>query len=1006
MKRTYLYFLTLITWLMPALLHAATAVWSPTWSLDEATEHVSYEDHSTNCPNNCYFMDDVENGFLYYLYDEDNPNITNTPDNPGYLNVKYFLKDKVVLEKGASYTFSLKVMTRWTYRNLRNAKVRVQLRDGTTSSAKVLRELGDIDINFNSDGSAQTKSLDFGSAPAGGYICLTLMGELIGTIYTVELSDFSIVKGAVSPPVITKQPTMSPNIDVDNVPTLSVTATGENLKYRWYYKRTDSGWTDSYCESSSFTPSVFYPSYKYKCVVSNAAGDKETVPVTVESITLHGTEYPAKSGKYYTTVVSAEDFTLDEHTVAYKAVANVAKNVLNLVHVRQEDPCIPNKRASKGLILESTKRDIVLSVPTVQKYTTTYDDNALTDYLSYNKATSYVLGVRNGKLAMYPGTEASIPVYTACYNGDKSSTEHPESIALVFPAQCTVTFDKNADDATGTMADQRLFDDGNTMLSANSFTRPSYNFLGWSTAPNGKVEYTDKQQLTSIPTVTGKTITLYAQWQEIFLSIGNTDDWTNFCNYVANTNNGINAKLTADVSGVTVMVGSEARPYTGKFDGQGHKLTINYERKDEPFTAPFQWTKGATIKNLTVEGKIITPRKFAASIVGMNSDGSTKRTVLERCVSNVIIQSEINGDGSHGGLVGVSNQDMVIESCAFNGAINNGPNYKTQWCGGFVGWSNGTAYISNSLLNATFDMSADGSNTFVRKNAKLVNCYYVNALGSVPAGATQIASDKCKNGEALELLGANWAQTLGSDEAPAPYLESKKETPNYIYNDGTGWVCEDFRMENKADVNIGLDFTAKTLSYNRPFTIDDGYYTVYAPFAIPTTNGKLYACTGINADKSEAAFSEITTPEANTAYIFKPATTQLSLGNNVEVKKTSGLPTATGCLRGVYSLLTFTDDNKADCYGYAAEVKDGYEAGAFVKFGTGATVPSGRAYIYAPDASGAKRLNVIIEGETTAITIPVVGNNDETPAYNLSGQRVGNGYKGIVICNGKKTVRK
>ena len=47
MKRTYLYFLTLITWLMPALLHAA--VWSPTWSLDEATEHVSYEDHSTNC---------------------------------------------------------------------------------------------------------------------------------------------------------------------------------------------------------------------------------------------------------------------------------------------------------------------------------------------------------------------------------------------------------------------------------------------------------------------------------------------------------------------------------------------------------------------------------------------------------------------------------------------------------------------------------------------------------------------------------------------------------------------------------------------------------------------------------------------------------------------------------------------------------------------------------------------------------------------------------------------
>lgn len=62
------------------------------------------------------------------------------------------------------------------------------------------------------------------------------------------------------------------------------------------------------------------------------------------------------------------------------------------------------------------------------------------------------------------------------------------------------------------------------------------------------------------------------------------------------------------------MAGTASKPYTGTFDGQGHTLTINYETRDEDCTAPFRYTKDATIKDLTVEGKITTSKEFAARL--------------------------------------------------------------------------------------------------------------------------------------------------------------------------------------------------------------------------------------------------------------------------------------------------------------------------------------------------------------------------------------------------------
>lgn len=50
-------------------------------------------------------------------------------------------------------------------------------------------------------------------------------------------------------------------------------------------------------------------------------------------------------------------------------------------------------------------------------------------------------------------------------------------------------------------------------LTANSFTKTNYKFLGWSTSSTGEVVYKDKASIENLSN-TATTITLYAVWQQ------------------------------------------------------------------------------------------------------------------------------------------------------------------------------------------------------------------------------------------------------------------------------------------------------------------------------------------------------------------------------------------------------------------------------------------------------------------------------------------------------------
>ena len=75
-----------------------------------------------------------------------------------------------------------------------------------------------------------------------------------------------------------------------------------------------------------------------------------------------------------------------------------------------------------------------------------------------------------------------------------------------------VSFSKNANSATGTMADEIFFSSTAQPLSLCSFSLTGYNYLGWNTEADGSgTSYSDGQSIT----VTND-MTLFAQWGKIY----------------------------------------------------------------------------------------------------------------------------------------------------------------------------------------------------------------------------------------------------------------------------------------------------------------------------------------------------------------------------------------------------------------------------------------------------------------------------------------------------------
>ena len=214
-----------------------------------------------------------------------------------------------------------------------------------------------------------------------------------------------------------------------------------------------------------------------------------------------------------------------------------------------------------------------------------------------------------------------------------------------------------------------------------------------------------------------------------YLVINNALDWLRFKDAIeaAKGQTDVYAILNTDIS-INQSVGTPSNPFRGIFNGNGYTLNVNLNDR-----APFYAVSDATIQDLTVSGTITSSSKFAGGLIG--EIPSDKHATVDHCIIKTYIVSQVDGDGSTGGLVGLMSKSakVTIKNSSFEGAFQS---EKSHSNGGFIGVALASCDIkmSNCLFApVTLPFNTTGCATFARKDntatMTLDNCYYTLSYG-------------------------------------------------------------------------------------------------------------------------------------------------------------------------------------------------------------------------------------------------------------------------------------
>ncbi|WP_454897596.1 peptidase M26 [Alloprevotella tannerae] len=543
--------------------------------------------------------------------------------------------------------------------------------------------------------------------------------------------------------------------------------------------------------------------------------------------------------------------------------------------------------------------------------------------------------------------------------------------------------------------------------------------LGADYAPNITYALSFEGDFSASSTVTGNT-TVVANVVFKDISIATKEDWRAFSDLVLSGEGKLNAKLTADLNlGTEILkIGSESTSYSGTFDGQGHTITIDWNvYGSDSYVALFPSVTNATIKNLRITGQM-TSDSEPLGVFAFEAGGTT---IYEHCVSDVRITSgNTNSSYCAAGMVraAYSEGKITFKDCIVAGDLNGTTDNSSQNMGGFVcsQADDATCTFDNCLYTGT--NNSKGGYTFA-PNPTLNNCYYLHPFAN-PQG-TKITAEQLKSGEVTKKLQNNrtdkcyWAQQLG--EMPDFYNTADKSKANYVYYDAAkkGWTCDDFRLTDGQPLPIGLDFTAANVTYERDLSI--GKATLCLPYDLYAQGFKAYTLSGGN--KNEVHFKETKDKlTAYTPYYITADGTPLLGGTNIEVKAYTGANLTTSANGYSIKGTVVSMDNATAAAANAYILQDD---GMFHKVTTdnpGATVPAYHAYIICPpQASGAKQLSVVLDGETTGIgdVTNEATDGKNGPVYDLQGRRVADRLDGatrhslpagVYIVGGRKVVVK
>ena len=517
---------------------------------------------------------------------------------------------------------------------------------------------------------------------------------------------------------------------------------------------------------------------------------------------------------------------------------------------------------------------------------------------------------------------------------------------------------------------------------------------------------------TAATTISGDKTVSVTFTETDCVTIASKADWQTFREIVNSGQNGVDAKLTANVDlGTDIAMMGNGRSYRGIFDGQGHTLSFNWDAGSKENIAPFQFVEGATIRNLNVAGAIKSSGRTLSGLVG-NALGTT---TISNCVSDVNITSgHKTGACEVAGMIAYVNDyaEVDITDCVVKGTLNATENEGKKGMASFVYFQTGRCTLTNCLYLGTSNVTDKGY-TFADKATTLKNCYYLNPCGK--AQGTQVTAEQLKSGYVAHKLQADrtdkcyWAQQLG--EMPDFYNAADKSKANYVYYDAAkkGWSCDDFRLTDGTAMPIGLDFTAANVTYERKFN-GAQKATLCLPYDLSAQGFKAYTLSGGN--KNEVHFKEV--DDKLTAYtpyyITADGTPQLG-GTNIEVKayKADKMKQSAGVFTFIGTVDGMSNENAAAANAYILQDDGKFHKVTTVNSAT--TIPAYHAYITYNGSNGAKLLSVVLNGETTSIGDVTNDNADmNAPVYDLQGRYLGTSFNhlptGIYVVGGKKVIKK
>ncbi len=184
-----------------------------------------------------------------------------------------------------------------------------------------------------------------------------------------------------------------------------------------------------------------------------------------------------------------------------------------------------------------------------------------------------------------------------------------------------------------------------------------------------------------------------------------------------------------------------------------------------------------------------------------------------------------------------------------------------------------------------------------------------------------------------------------------------------------------------------------------PVTISDaGFATYCSAYALDFSGVAGLTAYQAKMNGTTVEFKEVSDVPAGTGVLVKGAAKTY----NVPVVASSSTDVNDNVLEGTVTGTTI-NGNEAD---YFVLTKKGENVGFYRVTATAYNVRANSAYLALEKGSTSSAKGFIPVDGTTAIDLVDTTNEVAAPAYNLQGQRVSNGYKGVVIVNGKKVINK